>query len=272
MSKRKMPMRWLIVLLAGLGLAGCATVPTAFMPTDPIPLKEFSHHTFDELLKAHVHEGVVDYPGFQSDGRLDRYLAHLDRVDPNGFASREDRLAFWINAYNAFAIKGIIDRYSPLTLVGRYRYFIGRDYRVGGRTINLYDLERKVIIPLFHEPRIHFAIVCASASCPRLQPWAYGGDRLDEQLDSGARAFINDPSKNRFDRENKVAYLSKIFDWYSEDFEAHSGTILDYVRRFVADPQLAQELADSSYTIRFLDYDWNLNGIPPKEVMRARPS
>ncbi len=265
-------MRWLMIVLVGLGLAGCATVPSTFVPADPIPLKEFSHETFNELLKAHVHEGVVNYPGIQADGRLEGYLAQLDRVDPNGFAGREDRLTFWINAYNAFAIKGILDHYSPMTLVGRYRYFISRDYGVGGRTINLYDLERKVIIPLFHEPRIHFAIVCASASCPRLQPWAYRGEDLDEQLDSVARAFINDPRRNRFDRENKVAYLSKIFDWYSEDFEAHSGSVLDYVRRYVADPQLAQDLAVSSYTIKFLEYDWSLNGIPPEEVMHARPS
>jgi hypothetical protein len=261
---------WLVAV--GVLLAGCATVPTSFMPPNPIPPGEVSHQVFHEILRANVKEGQVDYPGIQADGRLEGYLAQLNRVDPNALATTQERLAFWINAYNAFAIKGILDHYSPMTLVGRYRYFVSRDYGIGGERVNLYNLERQVIIAQFREPRIHFAIVCASMSCPWLQPWAYQGDRLDEQLDSVARAFINDPTKNRFDRRNKVAYLSKIFDWYSEDFESHSGSVVKYVSRYVADPELARDLAASSYKVEFLEYDWSLNGTPPIEVPSARPS
>ncbi|MGQ0810756.1 MAG: DUF547 domain-containing protein, partial [Nitrospiraceae bacterium] len=172
---------------------------------------------------------------------------------------------FWINAYNAFAIRGILDQYSPMTLIGRYRYFIARDYRVGGKTINLYDLERKLLIPDFREPRIHFAIVCASTSCPKLQPWAYRGDVLDRQLEEAARTFINDATRNRFDRRQRVAHLSMIFKWFTEDFEAQSGSLMNYVNRYLTDPELARDLEVTPYQIEFLEYDWSLNGPQPRE-------
>jgi hypothetical protein len=257
---------------AMIALTGCSTVPTSFKPTDPIPPTAFSHQLFSEVLSAHVKDGWVNYPGIQTDGRLPTYLAQLDRMDPDSFATRHERLTFWINAYNAFAIKGILDHYSPMTLVGRYRYFISRDYRVGGEAINLYDLERKVIIAQFHEPRIHFAIVCASLSCPWLQPWVYQADQLEEQLESVAQVFINDATKNRFDRQAKVAYLSMIFKWYAEDFEAYSGSLLKYVRKYVSDQELARDLESSSYTVKFLDYDWGLNGTAPRKADHAGAS
>ncbi|MGH8865563.1 MAG: DUF547 domain-containing protein, partial [Burkholderiales bacterium] len=159
-------------------------------------------------------------------------------------------------------IKGILDGYSPLTKIGQWRYFIGRTYRVGGESINLYDLERKLLIPDFREPRIHFAIVCASQSCPKLQSQTNEADRLNAQLEQSARMFVNDPTKNRFDREHHVAYLSKIFEWFEPDFTAHAGALLDYVRRYVNDPELAADLATQPYRIEFLDYDWHLNGAP----------
>jgi len=243
-------------------LAGCSTVPRAFNPAQPLAPKDFSHAAFDEVLRAHVADGVVRYPAIAADPRFEKYLWHLDRVDPYTLLARRERLAFWINAYNAFAVKGILDGYSPLTKLGQYRYFIAKKHRVGGAVINLYDLERKLLIPDFQEPRIHFAIVCASLSCPKLQSWAYQADRLEEQLELSAREYINDPTRNRFDRERKVAYLSMIFKWFEEDFTAHSGSLLGYVKRYVADPQLARDLESVPYRVEFLEYDWNLNGIP----------
>lgn len=259
--------------LALLLMAGCSTVPKSFNPTEPIGPTELSHRTFDELLRAHVVDGVVNYPGIMTDARFQAYLRQLDRVNPNSLPTQRDRLAFWINAYNAFAIKGILDGYSPMTLWGRYRYFIARDYQVGGETINLYDLERKLLIPDFREPRIHFAIVCASSSCPKLQSWAYSADKLNQQFEESARGFINDPTRNQFDRQQKIARLSMIFQWFREDFEAHSGSLLNYVKRYVADPDLARELETIRYRVEFLEYDWRLNGPPPREFTgNARPS
>lgn len=260
---------WKRLMAVGILLAGCSTAPKSFHPIEPIQPQEFSHRTFEEILSTNVKDGNVNYPGIQADDRLAAYLAQLNRVDPNAFATQNERLALWINAYNAFAIKGILDQYSPMTFVGRYRYFVSRDYGVGGQTMNLYDLERQVLIAEFHEPRIHFAIVCASMSCPWLQPWAYQADRLDEELESVTKAFMNDPTKNRFDRENKVAHLSMIFRWFSEDFEAHSGSVLKYVQKYVSDPDVAYDLETSSYRVEFLEYDWRLNGIPPREVFGA---
>ena len=264
-------MRWIILSVVFLA-EGCSTVPTTFTPAEPIPAGEFSHRLLSRVLETHVSQRGVDYPAIQLDDRLLAYLAQLDRVDPNAFVTRNERLAFWINAYNVFAIKGILDHYSPVTYLGRYRYFIGQDYRVGGATINLYDLERQVLVKQFQEPLIHFAIVCASTSCPKLQPWAYEPDQLERQLDRVARGFINDPTRNRFDRTRKVASISMIFKWFDNDFTRAAGSVLNYIARYVSDPELAQDLMRSDYRIEYLDYDWSLNGIPPKETTHAGQS
>jgi hypothetical protein len=243
-------------------LGGCSSVPASFHPAQPIAPGEFSHRVFDEVLQAHVKDGVVDYPAVAKDARFAAYLEQLDRVDPNALPDRRHRLAFWINAYNAFAIKGILDGYSPLTTIGRYRYFIGRSYRVGGETINLFDLEKKLLIPDFREPRIHFAIVCASQSCPKLRSQAFIADRLEMQMEENARAFVNDLARNRLDRDTRTAHLSKIFEWFEPDFRAHAESLLNYVRRYVNDPDLAADMATQPWRIEFLDYDWHLNGPP----------
>ncbi|MDR4463869.1 MAG: DUF547 domain-containing protein [Nitrospira sp.] len=264
-------MRAIILSLVVLA-AGCSTVPTTFKPPHPILPEEFSHKLFDEVLHRHVKDGVVDYSGVQTDSRFLMYLSQLDRLNPNTLQTRKEQLAFWINAYNAFAIKGILDGYSPMTYWGRYRYFIGQDYRVGGESINLYDLERQVLIKQFHEPLMHFAIVCASMSCPKIQPWTYEPNRLDIQLDRAARAFINDPTRNRFDSTKKVASLSMIFKWFGDDFTEAAGSVLTYVARYVDDPELVQDLMQSDYRIEYLEYDWNLNGISPTEENHVGPS
>lgn len=256
---------WLLVLM--LGATACTAFPGSFDPSNPLPPHQFSQDQWESVLSAHVRDGAVDYPGIQDDVRFLPYVALLERVDPNQL-STDDRRAFWINAYNAFAVKGIVDHYSPMTLWGRYRYFIGREYQVCGRAMNLYDLERSILIAQFHEPLMHFAIVCASASCPKLQSWAYQGYKLDRQLDQAARAFINDPARNRFDRGHKVASLSMIFKWFESDFSG-GGSVLAYIARYVDDPELAKELMQPGYRIEYLDYDWSLNGVAPKEITRA---
>lgn len=261
--------RWLRGFVLLLILTGCSPGPRTFMPTDPIPPQAVSHQAWNQIVQAHVRDGQVDYPAIRRSGQLMGYLGELNRIDPAQFPSRQHRMAFWINAYNAFAVQGIIDGFSPMTLWGRYRYFIGRDYHVGGTAINLYDLEREVLIAQFREPLIHFAIVCASASCPKLQPWAYQPERLDLQLEQAARSFVNDPTRNRFDRRKKVAFLSMIFKWFESDFSDSAGSVQAYVARYVDDSELARELTQPGFRIEYLDYDWTLNGIPPTEVARA---
>ena len=269
-----MPMHlWRFTFALGLlvfhSTIGCSTLPSTYQPSDPLPAGEFSHEIFDQTLKEHVDDGYVNYPGYRSDPGFAYYIDQLNRVDPTTLPNEKDRLAFWINAYNAFAIKGILDGYSPKTWTGKYKYFVSRDYMVGGAKVNLYSVERDILIPKFREPRIHFAIVCASRSCPKLRSWAYIPDQLDTQLDDSARLFINDPSRNRFNRDQKVAYLSKIFDWFTEDFVSHSGSLTKYVAQFVNDPELADALKSDTYEVEFMEYDWNLNGRPPLETVFA---
>ncbi len=250
---------WLSMAL--MTMVGCSTLPSSYHPTNAILANNFSHDLFDQTLRAHVRNGTVNYPDYASDSRFTQYIKQLNRLDPTTLPTQKNRLAFWINAYNAFAVKGILDGYSPRTWTDKYTYFVSRDYMVGGAKVNLYAVERKILIPQFLEPRIHFAIVCASQSCPKLQSAAYTPEGLEEQLTNSAKQFINDPSRNRFDSQRKIAYLSMIFDWFEEDFTNHSGTLLKYVAQFVANDQLAQELRTTPYTIKFLEYDWELNGI-----------
>ena len=265
-SLRGCRVAWLMTLLI---LAGCSTLPRDYHPSNPVDPVEFSHQRFDELMHAYVEDGVVNYPGLQSNPQLEAYIEEINRLDPTTLPSKKDRLAFWINAYNAFAIKGILDGYSPTTLAGQYSYFISRDYMVGEEDVNLWSIERDILIPRFREPLIHFAIVCASRSCPKLRSFAYLPEQLDQQLDDSARGFINDPTRNRFDRSERIAYLSMIFEWFEEDFVMHSGSLTKYVKQYVDDPDLARELESETYTVKFLEYDWSLNGVPPVEQASA---
>jgi hypothetical protein len=253
----------ILVILVGALLVKCSPVPLTYKPSEPIPPAEFSHRLFDEVLHAHVKDGWVNYPEIARDARFDAYLDQLGRIDPATLPAKNDRLAFWINAYNALAIKGIVDGGSPATLLGRYDYFIKRRYTVGGRIINLHELEQTVLVKAFGEPRVHFAIVPASRSSPKLRAEAYSAERLPMQLDENARTFINDPERNRFDRARREATLSKIFDWSSDEFIAASGSLVRYVKKYVNDKSLLRELDAEFHTVEFLKYDWDLNGIPP---------
>ena len=253
---------WFFLSIGLLHLIACSTVPKTFSPQQPLSPATFTHQAFHQTLEQHVKDGVVNYQTLASDPYFYAFLHDLKHIAPQQLPTPNHRLTFWINTYNAFAIQGILDGYSPSTLSGRYTYFIAQDYIVGDEALNLYDLERKILIPAFQEPRIHFAIVCASQSCPQLQSWAYAPENIDQQLTFSAKQFINDSSRNRFDQQRKIAYLSQIFDWFQEDFMNHSGSLLNYVAQFVTDPKLAEELRNTPYTIEFLEYDWRLNGLP----------
>jgi len=222
------------------------------------------HTPFDEVLKANVRDGHVNYNDIAANRCFAAYVKSLEQTDARMFSSQNERLVFWINAYNALAIQGILNGSSPKSFFGKIGFFYNDKYNVGGVVTNLYDLEHKILRPL-GEPRIHFAIVCASMSCPKLRAEAYTVGRLDLQLDENTRRFINDHTLNRFDYEKKVAYLSKIFDWFDDDFSQHSGSVANYLARYVDDPTLAQELTAGAYAIKHLRYDWSLNGSPVTE-------
>lgn len=259
--------RWRRLCTQGLLLMVFIATTALSVELDPkrnaLPYAPLLAQPFDDILHSYVTDGQVNYLGIVADPRFNIYLEQLKQTDAETLSSRADKLAFWINAYNALAIKGILDGYSPSTFFGKVRFFYSNKYLVGEKYTNLYDLEHKILIPL-KEPRIHFSIVCASQSCPKLRSEAYTVERLEQQLEDNARQFINDTERNRFDRKKKTAYLSKIFDWFEEDFTAHSGSVLKYAAHYVKDPELARELEAGGYIIKYLTYDWSLNGVPSK--------
>lgn len=256
----------LILVVTLYSFSACATAPRSFAPADPIPLSEFSYQYWDEVLRTYAKDGLVNYPAIAKDDRLQLFIWQLDRFNPNTLPSRQHSIAFWINAYNACAIKGILEGDSLETALSRYRYFTLHEYFVGGRPIALQAIERDLLTPDFRDPRIHFAIVPPARSSPPLSSQMYLPERLDEQLTERARAFINDPDRNRFDRKHKVAHLSMIFSWYDSEFIAHSGSVLKYIAQYVNDPTLARELTTSRYEIQFQEFDWGLNGPLPSRT------
>ncbi len=268
MPTRRMTQTALIFLISA-SLSGCLRTSSLYTVEQPIPPKEFSHAAFDHVLRDHVREGVVDYPGILFDVRFDDYTQQLAQVESETLPTRADRLAFWINAYNAMAIRTVLEGELPVGWYGKYRFFDAREHRVGGFWTNLEDLEEKRLTAEFHEPRITFAIVDASRSAPNLASHAYRAETLDEDLDRAAREFINDPTKNRFDRVESTAYLSRIFKWHRKEFESQGESLLRYIARYVDDPELARLLKTKPFTIRFLPYDRGLNGPP---VRQAGPS
>lgn len=216
------------------------------------------HTIWDGLLKKHVSiAGNVDYVGFITDRHLlAQYLNHLSIGPPSSGSSDEEQLAYWINAYNAFTIQLIIDHWPLQSIrdIGGNIPMIDspwsiKFFKIGGVDFDLDTIEHQILRKKYEEPRIHFAIVCASKSCPRLLNQAFTSDLLDRQLQNQAIAFVNDPSKNRITSE--ALALSQIFDWFKMDF-TKKGTLKEYIQ-----PYTQEDL--SRRDIDFIDYDWSLN-------------
>ena len=221
---------------------------------------EVDHGLFDGILKANVKDGQVNYPGVAADKSFASYVTQLATTAAP--MAKPDRLAFYMNAYNAFAIKGVLDGHSPSNTFTRYLFFKSSKYSLAGEEINLNSIEHEILRKM-GEPRIHFSIVCVSSSCPKIRNDAYSAAKLEEQLEDNTRRFINDPARNRFDKQEKVAYLSQIFNWFAVDFETSMGSVPKYLAKYVSDPDIAKELARDGYKIKYLEYSWSLNGIPP---------
>lgn len=220
-------------------------------------LAQLDLNTWDALLKEAVNNGHVEYRQWADSPRFDTLVQQIATTDVSGM-TRDEKLVFYINAYNILAARGILDGSSPGSLLGRYVYFKRDKYSVAGDRISLHALEHERIRPL-GEPRIHFAIVCASKSCPILQSHAYTLEGLEKQLDAAARQFINDVERNRFDVEQGRADLSSIFKWFEEDFIDAAGSLQAYLAPYV-DGEAAALLRDGAFSVKYLDYDWTLNG------------
>jgi|SRR5579883_1064279 len=223
---------------------------------------------YTQILAKYVHHGNVDYKDMRHDTRYERCVEAIESVNPDTIRSEKSRLAFWLNAYNAATLDLICDKY-PLKSIKDIDWGDGhktsawdKDFVViHDKRMTLNDIENKIIRPEFKEPRIHFALVCAAKSCPPLRPEAYRADVLDGQLNDQAKTFLRDTSRNSFDLEHKIAYLSEIFDWYKSDFGGTDESVLRFISWYLPD-DTGQNMREnpSAWSIRYKQYDWNLNG------------
>ncbi|MGL3662847.1 DUF547 domain-containing protein [Pseudomonas aeruginosa] len=235
------------------------------------------HGAWNELLERHVQwsrDGVastVDYPALEGQRpALDAYLAQLSAVSQAQFAgwSRDQRLAFLINAYNAFTVQLILDHY-PLASIKEIGGLFSSPWKrrfiaLLGQTLSLDDLEHGLIRErgVYDEPRIHFVVNCASIGCPALRPQALVADQLDEQLEDSLWRFLSDRQRNRFDRPADRLLVSKIFDWYSEDFVRQAGSVDRYLAErahWLSNDPAEQQRIRRGTQLGYLDYDWSLN-------------
>jgi len=205
-------------------------------------------------------DGRVAYRQLRDDDMpvLGKYLASLGEARIDGLPEKE-QLAFWINAYNAMIVEGVIEGYSAENPLKRYRLFKSYSQVITGEKRTPDDVEHGIIRPKFRDPRTHFALVCASTSCPKLRQEAYVGSRLDDQLDDQARRFLSDASRNRIDPATGTLELSAIFNWFKEDFTRDGRPLADFLAPYLT-PQQVQLLR--TQPPKYLDYDWTMNAQP----------
>lgn len=212
---------------------------------------QVDYTVYQNILSAHVSPtGKVDYTGILKNDlqSFKQFLAQLKSSDPEKLNS-DDQLAFWINTYNAFTIKLIIDHWPVKSIREIYN---GNPWdeswiKINGKTYSLNQIEHDIIRTGFDDPRIHFAVNCAAKSCPPILNEPYIGATLDEQLDQQTRQFINNPRFNQLSQES--ISISKIFEWYQEDFGDLTGFLNKYSKTSI----------DPKASIRYTTYDWTLN-------------
>lgn len=241
-------------VIVGL-MTGCFSTA---QPRAPIPEPAVIHVSEGRLtpvLAEFVDRGGrIDYAGLRADrADLDAFVAGLASISPDShpdaFDTTEERLTYWINAYNALAVLAVIDRPSLRSVADdKVGVFYWTRYPLGGAPTSLYALENNIIRKRFSEPRIHFALNCQSVGCPRMLNRAFSAVELDDQLQAATLEFVSDSAKVRV--EGSTLYVSAIFDWYREDFES-SGGIEAFIRGFRPD-------LPATSSIQFLDYDWAL--------------
>jgi hypothetical protein len=251
---------------------------------------DHTHHDWNSVLKTHVGSALVDYKALSKDATtLDRYLGQLNSVSRREVDSwaRGKQLAFWINAYNAFTVRAILDHYpiktrtikglvvprnSIIQIPGVWKKL---EWKAAGQVLTIDHIEHGILRPDFNEPRMHFAIVCASIGCPDLRSEAYTHDKLEAQLKEQTLSFLSNSGKGvKLDYEKKKICVSQLFKWYNEDFvvEVPDGVIipernkqervvLQFISHFLTDPKERKFLQSPDIDFDFLSYDWSLNDV-----------
>lgn len=250
---------------------------------------DHQHSVFNTLLNRFVENGFVDYKGLRAESaELKEYQQSLAAVSTSDYSNwgESQQIVFWINAYNAFTLQAILDNY-PIKRSGAVKGLFGPsnsilqipgvwkelEWQAAGLTVTLDQIEHEILRAQFNEPRIHFAIVCASISCPDLRSEAFVADRVDEQLSEQLGAFIVDNTKGvEINIRRKRVNLSKIFDWFGEDFDVpennnalftkqskSKAAVLRYIKRYLPAGEELNFLNNEDFRVSYLDYDWNLN-------------
>ncbi len=217
----------------------------------PLIVKKFDHSTWTVFLNNYVSPtGNVHYKAIKAnENELTTYLNQLSEIRPDSSWTKNETLAYWINAYNAFTIKLIIDNY-PLKSIKDIRNPWDKDFiKIGEETMSLGHIEHEILRKM-NEPRIHFAIVCASVSCPKLKNNAYTAATLDLQLSKAAEVFLKDPNRNIITKNS--VQLSRIFKWFSSDFQ-QEGSLIEFLNKY------SQLKISKDAKVKFKDYNWNLN-------------
>ena len=218
-----------------------------------------THELWDSLLQKHVKEsGEVNYKGFiQDSSSFNKYLLLLQQNHGNDRWTKAQQLAYWINVYNAFTVKLIVDNYPTESIkdIKKGIPFINSVWdikfiKIEGITYDLNNIEHDILRKKYEEPRIHFAINCASISCPRLRNEAFTAEKLEQQLLDQTKHFLRSPIKNKI-TANRLE-LSKIFKWFGSDFKK-KGSLIDFLNQY------STVKINSEAKIDYMDYDWNLN-------------
>jgi hypothetical protein len=245
----------------GLGCSGPPAVRLDEAYQRDVTGPRIDNQQFDRVLRTFVRgDGRVDYPGLlAAPDDLDGWLAEIATVD---FVSlgRDQRLALLINAYNACTLRLVLDHWPLASIkdIPTADRWAARRWRVAGMLLSLDDIEHEYLRAKFREPRIHFAINCASVGCPPLRREAFDADRLEQQLEQQAVAVHADPTWLRLDESEGTVWLTRLYQWYGSDFAQVGGSVLDHAARYT--PHLHRLLAQGrSLRIAWLDYDWSIN-------------
>ncbi|MFW6106944.1 MAG: DUF547 domain-containing protein [bacterium] len=272
--------------VAALVAAGCAAFLAGLRKGSPVvvdtkahaatgggnataSLDAVDHSTWDRLLRTYVDEdGMVDYAAWKASeadrAALSEYLATLSRANPTAQTSKAGKLAFWINAYNALTIHGILKEYPTSSIRNHTAKLVGYNIwddlllPVGDQDYSLNEIEHEILRKL-GEPRIHFAIVCASVGCPRLLNRAYTPAKLEEQLAMNTRDFFSRDQNFQIDVANRRVRVSAILDWFGEDFGPSPRKGLAGLAQYLPGASTRQLVGSEDFAVTFLDYDWSLN-------------
>jgi len=214
------------------------------------------HKPWDALLSKYLENERVDYPAWQNDGagmaKLDRYLGTLATLKLDQL-TRDQRLAYWINLYNAAMVDVVLDRYEPGYTVSENNWGVFKEEFIDSPEgkVSLDGIEHEIIRKRWDEPGIHAALVCGAVSCPPLIHDAYTGATVQKTLEANLKRWINNPARNQIDHDTRTLRLSSIFDWYAKDFGGKDN-LANFVNNYT-------DRDVSGYSVAFLDYDWSLN-------------